>query len=58
MFVDARRKLKKIQEKSTSAFNYWIQSSNNVNIASYVVNTDDENIIYFYKCIRRVISGL
>jgi hypothetical protein len=41
---DARKKaveeLQKSQQKSSSVFNYWIQSSNNVNIASFVVSQE------------------
>ncbi|XP_028003621.2 general transcription factor II-I repeat domain-containing protein 2-like [Eptesicus fuscus] len=41
---DARKKaveeLRKSQEKSSSVFNYWMQSSNNVNIASFVVSQE------------------
>ncbi|XP_059530893.1 general transcription factor II-I repeat domain-containing protein 2A-like isoform X5 [Myotis daubentonii] len=41
---DARKKaveeLQKSQEKSSSVFNYWMQSSNNVNIASFVVSQE------------------
>ncbi|KAJ1190625.1 hypothetical protein NDU88_007363 [Pleurodeles waltl] len=41
---DARKKaveeLQKSQEKSSSAFNYWMQSSNNVNIAIFVVSQE------------------
>ncbi|KAK1345605.1 hypothetical protein QTO34_008067 [Cnephaeus nilssonii] len=41
---DSRKKaveeLQKSQEKSSSVFNYWMQSSNNVNIASFVVSQE------------------
>ncbi|KAJ1091736.1 hypothetical protein NDU88_004853 [Pleurodeles waltl] len=41
---DARKKaveeLQKRQEKSSSVFNYWTQSSNNVTIASFVVSQE------------------
>lgn len=41
---DARKKavekLQKSQKKSSSVFNYWLQSSNNVNIASFVVRLE------------------
>uniref|UniRef100_A0A8C4X7H4 HAT C-terminal dimerisation domain-containing protein n=1 Tax=Erpetoichthys calabaricus TaxID=27687 RepID=A0A8C4X7H4_ERPCA len=41
---DARKKaveeLQKSQQKSSSVFNYWVQSSNNVNIASFIVSQE------------------
>jgi hypothetical protein len=41
---DARKKaveeLQKSQEKSSSVFNYWVQSSNTVNIASFIVSQE------------------
>jgi hypothetical protein len=38
---DARKKaVEELQQKSSSVFNYWIQSSNNVNIASFVVSQE------------------
>lgn len=41
---DMRKKaveeLKKIFKKSSSVFNYWMQSANNVNIASFIVSQE------------------
>jgi hypothetical protein len=41
---DARKKaveeLRKSQEKTSSVFNYWMQSSNTVNIASFIVSQE------------------